>query len=210
MSEAASLIMAQSWLQGSQITVKKILLDFAENYSFIVQDAIKGYHWNNNKATLHVIVVYNKKSGILCSKTYCLISNCLNHNTNSVHKSISAVFNIRPKHPNVTQCIYFSDGASSQYKNCKNFVNICHHNSDHGLEVEWIFFATSHVKSPCDGMGSTVKGLTSRPNLLMTSGQVISITYEMLQRCQDDVSDISFFYGSSENINNHVNQFELD
>ena len=154
MSEAASSIIAQSWLQGSQIAVKKkILLDFAENYSFIVQDAIQGYHWNNSQATLHAIVVYNKKSGILCSKTYCLISNCLNHNTNSVHKSISAVFNIRPKHPNVTQCIYFSDGASSQYKNCKNFINICHHNSDHGLEAEWNFFATSHAKSPCDGIG---------------------------------------------------------
>ena len=32
----------------------------------------------------------------------------------------------------------------------------------------------------------------------------------MFQRCQDDVSGISFFYGSSENINNHVNQFQLD
>ena len=155
MSEAASSIIAQSWLQGSQIAVKKkILLDFAESYSFIVQDAIQGYHWNNSQATLHAIVVYNKKSGILCSKTYCLISDCLNHNTNAVHKFISAVFNdIRAKHPNVTQCIYFSDGASSQYKNCKNFINICHHNSDHGLEAEWNFFATSHAKSPCDGIG---------------------------------------------------------
>ena len=43
----------------------------------------------------------------------------------------------------------------------------------------------------------------------MTSGQVISTPYEMFQQCQD-VSGISFFYGSSENINNHVNQFELD
>ena len=30
-----------------------ILLDFAENYSFIIQDATKGHHWDNSQATLH-------------------------------------------------------------------------------------------------------------------------------------------------------------
>ena len=41
------------------------------------------------------------------------------------------------------KCICFSDGASSQYKHCKNFINLCHHNSDHGLQAEWNFFAFS-------------------------------------------------------------------
>ena len=35
-----------------------ITLDFADNYSFIIQDAIQGYHWNNSQATLHPFVVY--------------------------------------------------------------------------------------------------------------------------------------------------------
>ena len=35
-----------------------IILDFAENYSFIVQDAIQGFHWNNSQATLHPFAVY--------------------------------------------------------------------------------------------------------------------------------------------------------
>ena len=34
-----------------------ILLDFAENYSFIAQDAVQGYHWNNSQATLCPFVV---------------------------------------------------------------------------------------------------------------------------------------------------------
>ena len=90
-----------------------ILLDLAENHSFIVQDAVQRYHWNNSQAKLHPIVVYSKESGILCSKNYCLISNCLNHDTNVVHKFISLVLNvIRAKHPNATRCIYFSDGVS--------------------------------------------------------------------------------------------------
>ena len=32
----------------------------------------------------------------------------------------------------------------------------------------------------------------------------------MFQWCQDNVSGISFFYVSSEDINNHANQFQLD
>ena len=125
-----------------------ILLDFFENYSFIVQDAVQGYHWNNSQATLRPIVVYYKESGILCSKIYCLISDCLNHNTNAVHKFISVVLNdIRAKHPNATKRIYFSDRASSQYKNCKTFINLCHHNSDHGLEAEWNFLPLVMAKA---------------------------------------------------------------
>ena len=117
---------------------------------------------------------------------------------------------IRAKHPNATKYIYFSDGASSQYKNCKNFINLCRHNSDHGLEREWNFFATCHDKSQCDDIVGTVKRLTACSRLQMTSGQVISTPYKKFQWCQDKVSGISFFYVPSKDINNQVNQFQLD
>ena len=102
---------------------------------------------------------------------------------------------IRPKHPNATKCIYFSDGASSKYKNCKDFINLCHHNSDHGLPL---VMTKAHVMA---------QGVMSRGLLPM---QVISTTYDMFQWCQDNVSGISFFYVSSKDINKHVNQSQLD
>jgi hypothetical protein len=37
------------------------LCDFAENYSFILQDESKGFHWNNAQATIHSFVIYLKK-----------------------------------------------------------------------------------------------------------------------------------------------------
>ena len=33
-----------------------VLVDFAENYSFVVQDEVQGFQWNNLQATLHPIV----------------------------------------------------------------------------------------------------------------------------------------------------------
>lgn len=34
------------------------IADFAENYSFILQDAAQGFHWNNDQATLHPFICY--------------------------------------------------------------------------------------------------------------------------------------------------------
>ena len=36
--------------------------DFAENHSFVVQDAAQGYHWDNTRCTLHPFVLYFKDS----------------------------------------------------------------------------------------------------------------------------------------------------
>ena len=40
-----------------------VLVDFAENYSFVVQDEVQGFHWNNLQATLHPIVLYFRENG---------------------------------------------------------------------------------------------------------------------------------------------------
>ena len=68
----------------------------------------------------------------------------------------------------LSRILYFTDGAASQYKNYKNLSNLCHHGKDHGNEAEWHFFATSHGKSPCDGIGGTVKRLVARASLQAT------------------------------------------
>ena len=76
---------------------------------------------------------------------------------------------IKYVHDNITEALskvhYFSDGCAGQYKNCKNFLNLCLHNSDFWVKCEWNFFATSHGKSLCDGIGGTVKWLVTRASL---------------------------------------------
>eukprot|EP00731_Ephydatia_muelleri_P005409 Em0002g1585a len=48
----------------------------------------------------------------------------------------------------VEKVYYFSDGAASQYKNRKNFVNLAFYMEDFKLPAEWHFFATAHGKGP--------------------------------------------------------------
>ena len=43
-----------------------------------------------------------------------------------------------------------------------SFINLCHHQQDFNMAAEWIFFATSHGKSPCNGVGGFVKHVAKR------------------------------------------------
>ena len=62
-----------------------VVCDFAENYSFILQDSIQGYHWNNSQATIHPFVAYYVESDELHHVSYVVISDCLTHDTVAVH-----------------------------------------------------------------------------------------------------------------------------
>ena len=42
---------------------------------------------------------------------------------------------------------------------------LCQHLSDFGIDAVWNFFATSHGKSPCDGIGGTARRVTARTSL---------------------------------------------
>ena len=79
---------------------------------------------------------------------------------------------------NIKDIEYFTDGCTVQYKNYKNFANLCNHQKDFGLNTKWNFFATSHGKQPCDSIGGTVKMIVSKvsqdqlPNILFIESNV--------------------------------------
>ena len=39
-----------------------VIGDFAQKYSLVIQDAVQGFHWNNDQATIHPFVVYYKQA----------------------------------------------------------------------------------------------------------------------------------------------------
>ncbi|GBN70056.1 hypothetical protein AVEN_138700-1 [Araneus ventricosus] len=179
-----------------------VLLDFSENYSFIVQDAIQGFHWENSQATIHPLVVYGKNNeNQLLTVSMCIISDHTIHDTATVFSFQTAVIpSIKEKFPLVKKIIYFSDGSSAQYKNRKNFVNICHHESDFKLKSEWHFFATSHGKSSCDGIGGTVKRLAARTSLHRPYNNQILTAKDLFSFCTATITNIKFFFVPSVNV----------
>ena len=72
------------------------LMDFAENYSFVCQDAVQGFQWDTSQVTLHPVVVYYRDSvasgeSLYC-KSYCIVSDDREHNAIAVHKFIHKPF----------------------------------------------------------------------------------------------------------------------
>lgn len=174
-----------------------VIGDFSENFTFIVQDEIQSFHWVNEQATLHPFVIYYRdpSENIVVSKSYCFISDYMYHNTLAVYAfQKRLVSEISASLPFIKKIIYFSDGASGQYKNKKNFINLCYHNYDFHIEAEWNFFATSHGKGPCDGIGGTVKRLVSKASLQrVTSGHILD-PETMFNFCKSNITGIVFFY----------------
>ena len=119
--------------------------DFAENYAFVVQDGSQSFHWNNAQATLHPFVIYYRDEGNLGNCSFVLTSECNIHDVVAVHLFQTHLIEFMKKRfTTLNRIVYFSDGCAAQYKNCKNFVNLCNHESDFGASAEWNFFATSH------------------------------------------------------------------
>ncbi|KAF2902936.1 hypothetical protein ILUMI_03248 [Ignelater luminosus] len=55
--------------------------DFAENYSFVVQDAAQSFHWNNDQATLLTSVYYYRQGQDIKHGSIVMISDDLKHDT---------------------------------------------------------------------------------------------------------------------------------
>ena len=170
-----------------------VLGDFAENYKFIIQDEIQGFHWNKQSCTLQPIVIYHIKDNKLTERSLCFISDDLNHDTGFVHEVMkrSADFIKEEICPEVSKVHYFSDGCAGQYENCKNFINLCLHEKDFGIECNWSFFATTHGKSPCDGVGGTLKRLTARASLQKPMADQIFTPMAVFHYCKESVQGIN-------------------
>ena len=67
-------------------TCALFLGDFAENYSFVVQDEVQGFHWNNLQCTLHPVVVYYKSDNNLQHSSYCIISDDNHHDVPTIYE----------------------------------------------------------------------------------------------------------------------------
>ena len=180
-----------------------VLGDFAENYQFLVQDEIQSYHWSKEYCTLQPLVVYFIDDGNIQHNSLCFISDNNHHDTNFVYKIQTILVDcLKENLPIVDKIFCFSDGCAEQYKNCKNYINLCHHQQDFSMDVEWIFFATSHGKSPCNGVRGLVKRYVAKRSLQRPLHDQILSYQSRLDLCVREIPSITFFSVSQEEMVN--------
>ncbi|KAK3928649.1 Cytochrome c biogenesis ATP-binding export protein CcmA [Frankliniella fusca] len=180
-------------LDGTRVVA---LMDFGMNYQCIRQDASQGEHWNKTQVTLHPVVVYYKDStGLVSHQTHVFISDDLKHDVTLVREFQKIISNwLKETLPLVTEVIYMTDGCAAQYRNSHSFLNLCRHKKMFGLDASWAFFATSHGKSPCDGVTGTIKRLAYKASLQRPYDRQIIGSEKVFKFCQEEVKENMLYY----------------
>ena len=174
-----------------------------------MQDAIPGFHWNNDQATVYNIVIYYKSDTDPKHCSLVIISDCLTHDSTAVYTFHKILIEfLKSKFEVVKKIFYFSDGAPQQYKNFKNVINLAFHKKDFDIDAEWNFYATAHGKGPCDGLGAVVKRAAVRASLQSVDNNHI-LTSEDLFRwlfTTGRLPNVEFRF-SSQNVYNSTKRF---
>ena len=137
----------------------------------------------------HLLLIIMKLKNI----SYCVISDDRKHDDALVHEVQKAfLVDLKCKLPGLSTIIYFTDECAGQYKNREKMYNLCQHKSDFAVNAIWVFFATSHGKQPCDGIGGTVKQLVSNASLMRESKDQILSPSDMFQFCKENIQNIIF------------------
>lgn len=192
------------FLQDKKANLKEneaiLVLDFSQNYSYCIQDKVQGAYWSHESCSLHPAVLYTfseKEEPIKSSM--CVISDDLNHDVAFVYETQKVIVeHIKECFPKVQYLLYFSDGCVGQYKNCKNFLNLCFHHEDFDIAATWSFFATSHEQSSCDGVGGTTKCLLRKASLQIDCGENIDTALKVYKFCSTEIDNIKYWFVPSE------------
>ena len=100
---------------GIKISVLFILL-LDENYGFVVQNEVQGFHWNKNQCSLHPYAIYWNNGDEIKEKSICGISDDLIHDVDFVYEVTRLMCEKLDQITNksVNKIFYFSNGCAAQ------------------------------------------------------------------------------------------------
>lgn len=86
-----------------------VLMDFSENYAFVIQNCVQAFYYNNSQATVHSTIMYYRKNNQedLTVMSFCVISDSLQHTASTVfafHEEIMKL--VRTEFPFLKKMIY--------------------------------------------------------------------------------------------------------
>jgi len=163
----------------------------------VLQDEAQGFQWNNSQATVYPFMVYYMESGMFYQLSYVTYHSVFT-TTQLLFLYFKSLIEFLLTKVSPQKILYFSDGAAAQYKKRKNFLNLCHHKVDFGIDAEWHFFATSHGKGPCDGLGGTVKRLAARASLQRPYDHQTMTPMQLYEWASENIPAVSFSYCMTE------------
>ena len=149
-------------------------MDFAENYDIVHKVEVQSEHWNNQQATLFIVITHHRETTKaadgdqgtpaeyrVCSEAHVYVSPDGGHDTHFVqHVMLDLQEHFRKRKLEFKEWFINTDGAASHFKQRYTFQSVFNFKlkakADHVL---WETCAPGHGKGPWDGIGAVVKRL---------------------------------------------------
>ncbi len=81
-------------------------------------------------------------------------------------------------------------------------LNLAYHLQDFGYTAEWQFFATSHGKSECDGIGGSFKRMAANHSLKRSAEHQILNSQQLYEFGKNYCKNITFLFVSQKEVFN--------
>jgi hypothetical protein len=171
-------------------------MDFAENYTCEIQNAIQSEHFMK-----HQIVIFKAHvTGFNFSQSYAVVSDDIEHSKYAVWTYRKKIMqHAKAEHPEIEKSKDISDGCAQQFKNKFTISLLPFCKEDFGVESEHHFFATSHGKSAVDGVGGSLKR-NVRNRVMCTPGLEVNNAEQFAECANSLCKNTIVFHVSPEEI----------
>jgi hypothetical protein len=134
-------------------------VDYSENFTLQNQNQIQSAHWSKKQISIFTAYVWMGGSGG-DGYSFGLVSNSTKHSKFTVITCLEIIVQeMISIMPDVTEIIFFSDGAASQFKNRYVIQHLTTMMDKINIDFSWNYFASSHGKGVVDSIGGTLKRL---------------------------------------------------
>lgn len=167
-----------------------IQVDFYEDYECKLAREIQSMHFGASKKqiTLHTGVCYTKNS----SETYCAVSNSFEHGPKAVWAYLVPFLDkVMQENKGIDTLHFYSDGATSQYKQKGNFYLFSKEMSEWGICFATLnFHESDHWKGVPDGVGGSLK---RTGNVLVMHGHDITDAASFISSIQEQDKSVYLY-----------------
>lgn len=152
----------------------------------ILPDEVQSYHWSKKQISIFTCVVKTERKTL----SFAGVSQDLSHDSAHALFARNAIEDwLNDNLPIATNVVYVSDGAASHFKN-RFMLSELRKTDFH--EARWIFTATGHGKSACDGVGGIVKHHATTHNLRSPAREAIMTAEDLINRLSPKLSGVHF------------------
>lgn len=184
-------------------------MDFSENYNLKYAEEIQALYFGGSRQQilLHTVVLYTQ-SDKLEKKSFCTLSECLQHNVSGIWAHLGPILKYLREYHSVDTLHFVSDSPATQYRNKTMFFFLAVEFPQLYPEIRsfsWNYSESGHGKGAPDGIGGVTKRTADR---LVAQGNDIGSFDSLLQVLSENVKKITWFPVLAEEMNKIADRYE--